>query len=102
MKIVYHIGSSIGKETIVKKGVIEETSHPIIIKTSDGEIVLDNLKDATLSKINGFGTCIKIINNCDTIFLVVPRIFFDIGTGFIVANYFATIKLKQILASTIK
>ena len=43
----------------------------------------------------GLGTMIRLVNNEDTFYLSVPRIFIDKGTGFATINYFATKKLYK-------
>lgn len=40
---------------------------------------------------------IRLTNENDVIYLTVPRIFIDKGTGFINVNYFATKKLGKLL-----
>ncbi len=100
MRILYYIGEEIDKNTILKKGFINESIRPIKISAED-TIVLDNLSYVELYKPNSAGTMIKLRNGTMTVFLVVPRIFLNIGTGFVIGNYLATTKLKNILESTI-
>ena len=40
---------------------------------------------------------IRLTNGNDVIYLTVPRIFINKGTGFIIVNYFATKKLGKLL-----
>jgi hypothetical protein len=97
MKILYHVGETIGSETIVKKGVFIDTILPMHIESEEETIVLDGLKSVKFYRLNGLGTMIKILNNDITIFLTVPRLYLNIGNGFAVINYFATKKVKKIL-----
>lgn len=97
MKVLYHIGETVGKDTILKKGRIQEYSRPLMIEAEDTTIVLDAIKNVALMKLNDLGTMVKLQNNTDTIFLSVPRIYIPIGTGFAIINYFATKELKYLL-----
>ncbi|WP_293972908.1 hypothetical protein [uncultured Ruminococcus sp.] len=98
MKIVYHFGNQIGFDTIVKKGTITDAESQISIIGSDkSEYKLNNIKEVKFVKINALGTMIRLTNGNDVIYLTVPRIFIDKGTGFIIVNYFATKKLGKLL-----
>lgn len=96
MKVLYYIGETVGGDTIMKKGVIEERAFPIVIEPP--AIVLNDLKSVAFYKL-GFGTMIKVQNGPDTIYLTVPRLFIDKGTGFAIINLLATKRLKRILDS---
>ncbi|BCN30954.1 hypothetical protein [Anaeromicropila herbilytica] len=93
MKVIYHIGKTIGFDTIAKKGIIKVDTQPIMIESKEGNLVLNDLKCVDLIKVNGLGTMIKVQNSSDIIYIAVPRIFIEIGTGFIIVNFFATKKL---------
>lgn len=97
MKVLYHVGEAVGKDTILKKGRIQEYTRPLVIEAEDTSIVLDAIKNVALMKLNDLGTMIKLQNNTDTIFLSVPRIYIPIGTGFAIVNYFATKELSYLL-----
>lgn len=97
MKVLYHVGEAVDKDTILKKGRIQEYSRPLVMEAKDKNIVLDAIKTVELIKLNGLGTMVKLQNNTDTIFLSVPRIYIPIGTGFAIINYFATKELKYLL-----
>lgn len=102
MKIVYHLGNQIGFDTIVKKGTITDTESQISIIGSDkSEYKLNNLKEVKFVKINALGTMIRLTNGNDVIYLTVPRLFIDKGTGFIMVNYLATKKLGKMLLKQI-
>ena len=101
MKVLYHIGEEIGSETIVKRGLIDEKISPLKLVAED-EIVFNDIQSIDFYKLNGLGTMIKLKNGADTIFLAVPRLYLNIGTGFAIINYFATKKLKNILELGIK
>ena len=96
MKVLYHIGSTIGNDTIVKRGTIDENNCSLILESGD-RIAFDNLKRVDLFKLNGLGTMITLQNGLSTVFLTVPRVFFNIGTGFAIINILATKKLKIII-----
>ena len=97
MKIIYHIGEKIGAETIVKKGFLTEDTQCMYIESNNIKIALDNINSVEFIKINGLGTMVQIKNYSDTIFLAVPRIFIDKGTGFAIINYFKTKKAGHLL-----
>lgn len=101
MKVLYHVGATIGADTIIKKGLICEDARPLMIEAEDTNIVFDAIKSIEFVKLNGLGTMIKLQNNSDIIYLAVPRIFIDKGTGFAIINFFATRKLKYLLDSNI-
>ena len=101
MKVLYHVGATIGADTIVKKGLICEDSRPLMIEAEDENIILDSLKSVEFVKLNGLGTMIKLQNNSDIIYLTVPRIYIDKGNGFAIINFFATRKLKYLLDTNI-
>jgi hypothetical protein len=97
MKVLYHIGETIGFDTIVKKGIFRADVHPMMIESKEGNIIFDDLKSVELFKLNGFGTMIKLQNGLDLIFATVPCIYIERGTGFAIINSFATKKLKHLL-----
>ena len=102
MKIIYHVGESIGSETIVKRGnLIEDIIYPSIQSTSE-KIVLDSLNSIEFFKLNGLGTMVKIRNSGTTIYFSVTRIFIDKGAGFAIVNYSATKKVKALLEVAMK
>ena len=91
--VIYHIGNDMDSETIVKKGKIYTDDQTVRIESDHVVFELENIEKAELCKMNGLGTMIKIIYENGTIFLSVPRIFINVGTGFAIINYFATKKL---------
>lgn len=97
MKVVYYIGDSIGSDTVVSKGIIDENDFPLCIKAKEQNIILNNISSVETIKLNGLGTMLKIKNGDQTIFLAVYRVFFNIGTGFVIVNLLATLKLRKIL-----
>lgn len=98
MKVVYYIGDSIGSDTVVSKGIINENNYPLYISAKEQHIILNNVSSVETIKLNGLGTMLKIRNGNQTIFLAVYRMFFNIGTGFVIINLFATKKLRKILS----
>jgi hypothetical protein len=96
-KVIYHIGETVGLETIAKKGELITDSEVVYIQTGDGKITFDGLISVKLIKINMLGTMVKAVTPTQTVFFSVPRIFINIGTGFEIINLFATRKAKKIL-----
>lgn len=97
MKIIFHIGEYINANTIVKSGILDGDTQQLYIEYKDKKYLLNDIQSVNFYKFNGLGTMVKIKNNNDTIFLSVPRIFIDKGTGFAIINFFKTKKAKQIL-----
>jgi hypothetical protein len=102
MKILYHVGETIGSETIVKHGVLVDNIVPMHIEAENERIILNGLKSVQFFKLNGLGTMVKILNNGITIFLAVPHLYFNIGAGFAIINYFVTKKVKNILDNALE
>lgn len=94
-KILYHIGDSIGPKTIVKTGILLEEDSNIFIISKEGKNALDAICSPNLIKLNGLGTMIKFMNGSNTMFLAAYRLFFNIGTGFAITNYFGTTNIKK-------
>ena len=103
MKIIYSFGQKICSETIVKRGTISDTvSHISIIGSDNSEYKLNDLKEVKFVKINALGTMIRLINGNDMIYLSVPMLFIEKGTGFVIINYYATKKLGKMLTEKMK
>lgn len=98
MKILYYIGQEVNTDTIVKKGILVDNPQQIFIANNGEKYIFNDIKRVKTVKINGLGTMVKVINGEDTIFLAVPRIFIDKGTGFAIINLFATKKAAKILS----
>lgn len=96
-KILYHIGDSVGIETIAKKGNLVQDNNCFYISSQDEKIALNQLSAVELIKINGLGSMVKLKNGVEIIFFTIPRLYIDIGTGFAIVNYFATRKAKRLL-----
>lgn len=101
MNIIFHIGENSGLDTIVKKGNLNDDIQQMYIEYENGRIFLNDLKSVEFYKLN-LGTMIKIQNADKTIYLSVPRIFINKGTGFLIINYFKTRKAKKLLDSAMK
>ena len=71
----------------------------VLYHRGEDRIVFDAIHTVEFYRLNALGTMIKVQNRRDTIYLVVPRIYFDIGTGFVIINTLATRKLKRLLES---
>ena len=52
MRVLYHRGEDIGAETIVKEGVINEKSRPLILAGED-RIVFDAIHAVEFYRLNG-------------------------------------------------
>lgn len=103
LKIIYYFGQKICSETIVKRGTISDTASNIsIIGSDNSEYKLNDLKEVKFVKINALGTMIRLINGNDMIYLSVPRLFIEKGTGFVIINYYATKKLGKMLTEKMK
>lgn len=101
MKIIFHIGETIDCDTTVKKGTLNVDIQQVYIEYENNKIFLNDLKSVEFYKFN-LGTMIKIQNADKTIYLSVPRIFINKGTGFVIINYFKTRKAKKLLDSAMK
>lgn len=97
MKIIFYIGESIDNDTIVKSGILDDDTQQLYIEYEDNRYFLNDIQSVDFYKLNGLGTMIKIRNNIDTIFMSVPRLFIDKGTGFAIINRFKTKRVKQML-----
>lgn len=102
MKIIFHIGEYIGADTIVKSGILDDDTQRLYIEYKGNKYFLDDIRSVVFCKSAGLGTMIKIRNNDDTVFLSVPRIFIDKGTGFAIINRLKTKRVKQILELAMK
>ena len=97
MKIVYYIGQKIDSDTIVTKGLLDDDTQQMFIEWSEGRYIFNDIRQVDIVKIN-LGTMVKVINGEDTIFLAVPCIFINKGTGFMIINSFATKKVGKLLS----
>lgn len=97
MKVIYYVGDSIGSDTVVNKGTINENDLPLCISSKEQRINLNNISSFETIKLNGLGTMLKIKIDNRTVFVAAYRIFFNIGTGFAIINLPATLKLRKIL-----
>ncbi|WP_411337025.1 hypothetical protein [Ruminococcus gauvreauii] len=95
MKIVYHIGEKIEKDTIVKEGEILENNKIIYIKSDKETIKINKISSIDLITPGGLGTMIMIRYGYDSIIMAVPRLYLKIGTGILISNLSATVKLKK-------
>lgn len=102
MKIIYHVGETIGAETVVQRGTLVEDGVYPYIQTANGKIELTQLDAVEFFRLNGLGTMVQLRNANTTIYLAVPRIFINVGTGFAIINLLATRKVKTMLANAMK
>ena len=90
VKVVYCKTEQVTTQTIVTKGVLDESSVPFCIRSETETYVFDDLREVAIHWINPVGRMIRVRNGSDTLFFTVPRIFIDRGTGFVVINTAAT------------
>ncbi|RHU44245.1 hypothetical protein DXD15_09150 [Blautia sp. TF11-31AT] len=74
----------------------------VLYHRGEDRIVFDAIHAVEFYRLNALGTMIKVQNRRDTIYLVVPRIYFDIGTGFVIINTLATKKILRISQNRLK
>ncbi|MEA5039667.1 MAG: hypothetical protein VB086_07495 [Clostridiaceae bacterium] len=99
-KIIYYVGESIGLETVVNKGILLIEDRNISIVSNEERIALNMVYRVDIVRLNALGTILKIVNGSYTIFLAAYRVYLNIGTGFIIANYFGTINIRNLLDAT--
>jgi hypothetical protein len=90
VKVVYCKTEQVTTQTIVTKGVLDESAVPFCIRSEKETYVFDDLREVAIHWINPVGRMIRVRNGSDTLFFTVPRIFIDKGTGFVVINTVAT------------
>lgn len=90
MNIVYTL-NNFKKETQAYPGKIIERDDNYIIEGQEIDIILKDIKKINLIKYS-YGTVIEIIMN-EKIYICVPTLYINIGTGFIIINNSKTIKL---------
>lgn len=97
MKVIFHIGKTIGSDTIVTKGFLDDDTQGMYIAYGDRQYFLNDIKSVDFYKLNLVGTMIRLQNGNDTVFVCVPRLYINKGTGFVIVNYGKTKKLKRLL-----
>ena len=90
VKVVYCKTEQVTTQTIVTKGVLDESSVPFCIRSEKGTYVFDDLREVAIAWIKPVGRMIRVRNGSDTLFFTVPSIFIDRGSGFVVINTIAT------------
>ena len=90
VKVVYCKTEQVTTQTIVTKGVLDESSVPFCIQSEKETYVFNDLREVSIAWIKPLGRMIRVRNGSDTLFFTVPRIFIDKGTGFAVINSAAT------------
>lgn len=90
VKVIYCKTEQVTTQTIVTKGVLEESAVPFRIQSEKETYVFDDLREVSIAWINPVGRMIRVRNGADTLFFTVPRIFIDKGSGFAVINTAAT------------
>lgn len=102
MKILFAVCDAIGLDTICKKGVISENQKPISIYCEDGYSISFDITKCEMVKINGLGSMIQLETTTGRIFVTVPRIYFNIGSGFVIVNAIETARLCGKLQELLK
>ena len=90
VKVVYCKTEQVTTQTIVTKGVLDESSVPFCIRSEKETCVFDDLREVAIAWIKPLGRMVRVRNGSETLFFTVPRIFIDRGSGFAVINSAAT------------
>lgn len=101
MKILFYRGKEINIKTKVDEAEIF-FNKDILVKTQNYIYYIDNITKVTSEIIKPLGTVIKVNCNNDTVYMTVPRIYINIGSGFAVINTFKTQELKEALIQRCK
>ncbi len=96
LKVLYHIGDEISASTKMKKGMLQTESSPYVIVSDNGNIVLDHILLTEATAVPGGGTIIKVKTDALVIFLLVPRVYIDKGSGFVIVNRHKTMELLRL------
>ena len=96
MKILFYRGKNLNLKTKVDEAEIY-FNKDILVKTQNYIYYIDNITKVTSEIIKPLGTVIKVDCNNDTVYMTVPRIYFNIGSGFAIINTFKTQELKKAL-----
>lgn len=101
MKILYCQAEEVTLNTKMHKAIIEKIGKSFVITYDKNKIVLDNIQYIDLFQQNGIGSMIKLVNGSETetYFLTVPRLFINIGSGFVIINAIAVKKLYDQLTT---
>lgn len=97
LKVLYYVGDHIDASTKVKKGEIRTDFMPYVIRSGNEEIVLDQITACEKTVLPPCGTMVKVKNNTQTVFLLVPRLYIEKGNGFVMVNRRKTIRLFRLL-----
>lgn len=101
MKILFYRGKNLNLKTKVDEAEIY-FNKDILVKTKNYIYYIDNITKVTSEIIKPLGTVIKVNCNNDTVYMTVPRIYINIGSGFAVINTFKTQELKEALIQRCK
>lgn len=96
MKILFYRGKNLTLKTKVDEAEIY-FNKDILVKTKNYVYYIDNIKKVTSEIIKPLGTVIKVDCNNDTVYMTVPRVYFNIGSGFAIINTLKTQELKRAL-----
>lgn len=77
-----------------QKGTLQ-LNHKAIICTTTFSVTTTKFDCVSLKKLHSSATYIEVIKNGKCILIFVPRIYFSIGNGFAIFNYFATKELYR-------
>ena len=70
MKVVYHFGTEINAQTVVKKGLLQVESIPFRLICDGKTYVFDQVRSTCITKECG-GTMVRVENGKDSVFLTV-------------------------------
>lgn len=102
IKILYCVSKTVCQSTILSRGVMVDTGSGFAIEAARERIVLDGMSVVVLYRTTmGLGTMIQLVNHRQSIYLTVPRLFIDKGTGFAIINTLATRRLKKRLEQAV-
>jgi len=102
MKVLYHIGNDVNSDTVFEQTVLHKENNGIYMETVAGKLDFSDLSDVQIFKMHRLGTMLKLTIVNSTIFLIVPRLYINIGSGFVIVNVMATYKLKKELECVMK
>lgn len=94
MKILFYRGKNLNLKTKVDEAEIY-FNKDILVKTQNYIYYIDNITKVESEIIKPLGTMIKIHCNNEIVYITVPRIFINIGSGFVIINTFKTQELKK-------
>lgn len=102
MKILYYIGETVDLSVKMSRGTFNEDPTNPRIEAGGKTIALSQLRAAERFYLNGLGSMLKIQNGSDTIYMTVPRIYIELGSGLAVINSAAVRRAYKIVSSALQ